>query len=190
MTDIAGSYSKIQQEEVNSKSAASEYVMTKIGAAINGIISGGAMPIGTVLSSVLTTAQFQAIMGTNWERINETGLTLTGTDLGTLTGLASVPALPVGYGLSNAANSSLSAITSGQNKQHTHGVTDPTHSHTVSVRSGIGASTPIAVDPSSSAANQSTSSSSTGISIQNEGSASGNLLAGIKVNFFIKVNID
>jgi hypothetical protein len=48
-----------------------------------------AFPIGTILSSILTQTQFQSINGDCWRLMN--GASLSGTDLGLLTGMVNLP---------------------------------------------------------------------------------------------------
>ena len=48
-----------------------------------------AFPLGTILNSILTLPQFQAVNGDCWRLMD--GSSLSGTDLNTLTGMASLP---------------------------------------------------------------------------------------------------
>jgi hypothetical protein len=119
-------------------------------------------------------------MGTNCIRITESGTSLVGTDLEALTGISSILSLPEGYGLSNGANTSLSGITSGSNKQHTH-------TSTLAFSNGFTAGS--AIYTGNETSDNKFTSITKSVTVANEGSASGALPAGIKVNFFIKVNV-
>src|SRR5437660_210785 len=82
----------IQQESVNPNKPVSEHVLFTMGGSINYLLSR-IYPLGTVLGSVLTSAQFKAQLGNpnpvTWDLAH--GQNISGTQLQKLAGFTNAP---------------------------------------------------------------------------------------------------
>jgi hypothetical protein len=91
MTAIPSSFNLIQQESVNFNNPVSENVLTQMGASINALVNV-IIPVGTIVETMLTEAQFQAEVGnTNW--ILADGRNVAGSRYTTVTGNSNIPDL-------------------------------------------------------------------------------------------------
>ena len=125
-------------------------------------------PLGTVKSSLLTVSQYQTIMGTNWVLMD--GSSCAGSDFATLTSITTLPNLVDGSALVQTdTDGNISNLTTGDVKSHSHTVKTEYLSGGVSVATFTTAGEGAAV-----------STNTTG--------GTDNLAAGVKVNFFIKIN--
>ena len=88
MNDITASANKIQSEATAARAAVSETLMTQLGSGINYAIEN-AQPVGSIIHSMLTEAQFQAIIGIKWVLMD--GQSVVGSDYETITGDSSIP---------------------------------------------------------------------------------------------------
>lgn len=121
MSEIPGALAKIDQKEVDYKAAVSSATMTKIGGSINGLISIGNEPLGTVIQSILTVAQFNSIRSSSaWVRME--GQSIIGSDLHALTSLASLPDMVTGKRFLRQTDSdgNLMTLEVGHNASHDH----------------------------------------------------------------------
>lgn len=94
MTDIPGSFSPIQQESLQFNQPVSEASLTALGASINGLLSI-VLPVGTIIESMLTEAQFQAQIGNPSPAIwvLADGRSAVGTSYQSITGFTTIPDL-------------------------------------------------------------------------------------------------
>ena len=143
-------------------------------------------PLGTVKTSILTVAQFQAIMGTNWVLMD--GSSCAGSDLDTLTSISTLPNLVDGGALVQTdSDGNISNLTNGANLSHTH-VQNATYPdggggydvYNQSSTALSGGSTHVLEAGGSLGVGSDLSTDSSG--------GSDNLAAGVKMNFFIKIN--
>lgn len=202
MSDVPGSFNRVQQEALQYNNPTSEASMASLAAPINGILSV-LLPVGSIINTMLTEGQFQAQLGNpspmTW--ILADGSDVTGSSYAGLVG-ANVPDLRGIFqrGKNNGRSDgdqnpdgdlALGTYTAGRNQSHTHGVTDPGHLHTYS-QGGFGGDnrttgSAYGANGSGSYGNVATSASGTGISILGEGggdTAPGN----VTVNTMIRIN--
>lgn len=153
-----------------------------------------AVPVGTIIDSMLTETQIQNNYGTAWILCD--GRNVAGSKYASITGSSTVPDLRGRYtrakdnGSGNDTNgdSSLGTYRANQNAQHSHGVTDPGHVHGVARSTGAGAITAASGAVSQSAVfDIAAGSNTTGISINNQGGADVQPES-IVVNKFVKIN--
>lgn len=91
MSDIASSVARIQVEGARFRAPVSESLLQAMGAAINGLIDL-LLPVGSIVDSMLTEAQFQSELGTtNW--VLSDGDSCAGSAYETLTGNSTTPDL-------------------------------------------------------------------------------------------------
>lgn len=94
MSNIPGSFSYIQQESLKFNQPVSEASLSAMGASINGLLSI-ICPVGTILESMLTEAQFQTQLGNpspaTW--VLADGRSAVGTTYQSITGFSTVPDL-------------------------------------------------------------------------------------------------
>jgi hypothetical protein len=91
MTDIASSEQRIQVEEAAYRGPVSENLASRLGASINALLDV-LLPVGSVVPTFLTEAQYQAEVGnTKW--VLADGRSSAGTEFATLTGLTTIPDL-------------------------------------------------------------------------------------------------
>lgn len=183
------------------------------------IQQGDLNPVGMIVSSMLTEAQFQALNGTSW--VLAYGQSIAGSAYAQITGNSTAPDLRgrVVAGLDNMGGSAANRLTAGgsgiaattlgavggaqthtldtsQMPSHAHGVNESPHSHGMAM---YGQS--IDLNPGSNrfrlqytndgGTNISQSfGTSTGISIQNNGSSAAhqNTQPTMVANYFIKIN--
>lgn len=131
MADIVGALSKMNDSEIASDAPLTEAVMTKIAANINAIISA-AQPIGTVIHSLLTEAEFQAEKGSTTEWILADGRDVTGSAYATLTGQTTVPDMRGRFlrGKNNGQTSALGDADGERSIGAFQGSKIPSHIHT------------------------------------------------------------
>lgn len=91
MSDIATSANKIQAESVQYQAPVSESALSAMGAAINYCLEK-LIPVGTVLPSMLTQAQFNAEVGVGYWVIAD-GSNVAGSRYATVKGVATIPDL-------------------------------------------------------------------------------------------------
>lgn len=194
MTQITASSQLIQQEETDYRSAVSEALMQKIGGSINYLIQK-AQPIGTIVASMLTEAQFQAKAGTEWVLCD--GGSSAGSDYETLTSNSTVPDFRGEFlrGLDNGR---------GVDSGRTMGSTQSASTHNHQWSNATGSTTVQTFDSSGNATNytgQNFSVSTGGLKLDDDltagsdtmGSAytsndSGQYPRNVAVNYFIKIN--
>lgn len=133
MGEITASANKIYEEEVSYKSAVSEATFTKMGGAINYIISNASDYVGQVECTMLTESQFATIKDYDhtesdltvkkWVRIN--GQNITGSDYATLTGITTLPSAVSNEAFPGQTNSeaNIGNYEANQNKSHSHSYT-------------------------------------------------------------------
>ena len=130
--------------------------------------TAGSEPLGTVISSILTVAQFQTIKGTSWVLMD--GSSIAGSDLDTLTSIATLPNIVNGGALIQTdTDGNIGNLSIGQNLSHTHTYTKSQNGGGASVQGG------------------GTYSGPAGSSTGSDGGTD-NLAAGVKMNLFIKIN--
>lgn len=142
MSDIPGAFEFIQQESVMFNNPVSESSLNAMGATINGLLSI-IQPVGSIIHSMLTEAQFQTEIGNVsppflW--ILADGRSVLGSTYNTVTGNANAPDLrgtflrgkDDGRGLNPDGDLTLGTYTADKFASHTHATTDPGHNHTVS----------------------------------------------------------
>lgn len=155
-----------------------------------------AVPVGTVIDSMLTETQIQNNYGTAW--ILADGRNVAGSKYASITGSSTVPDFRGRYarakdnGSGNDANgdAALGTHRTNQNAQHNHTLTDPGHTHFTASNGTAGAGTLYAVSAAVAAVNAfgiPQTSNTTGISIANQGGADVQVES-IVVNKFIKIN--
>lgn len=136
MTAIPGGFNPIQQESVTFNNPVSEAALNAMGASINGILSV-ILPVGSVIDSMLTEAQFQTAIGsTKW--VLSDGRSVTGSEYQLITSNTNIPDLRAaftrgkdnGRGLDPNGNQALGTFNADQFKSHDHSFSDPTHFHT------------------------------------------------------------
>lgn len=88
MTDLPASEQKIQVEECAYRGPVSENVMSRLGASVNAILDV-LVPVGSVVASMLTEAQFQTQSGPGW--VLADGRSANGTRYKDITGQANIP---------------------------------------------------------------------------------------------------
>lgn len=92
MSFVPSQRTKITAEETHFLSAPTEIFSNRLGAVINFIVDNVVpYPVGSVVSSLLSEAQFQAILGAGW--ILSDGRDVTGSSFQTLVGLFTAPDL-------------------------------------------------------------------------------------------------
>lgn len=90
MSNIPVSGTKITLDQTYYLAAASSDLFTRIGAAINLLLRNAeTQPVGSMIQSMLTEVQFQAIRGTGW--ILADGRSVAGSAYETLTGISLAP---------------------------------------------------------------------------------------------------
>lgn len=155
-----------------------------------------AVPVGTIIDSMLTETQIQNNYGTAWILCD--GRNVAGSKYASITGNSTVPDLRGRYtrakdnGSGNDANgdASLGTHRTSQNIQHSHGVSDPGHGHGVASNGTGGAGTFYALSTAAgsiTAYDVPAGSNTTGISINNQGGADVQPES-IVVNKFVKIN--
>lgn len=92
MTDITPSFALIQQESVQTDQPVSEAAASAIGGLANALFQI-LFPVGSIVDSMLTTAQFQGLIGTTSVWILADGSDVTGSTYATLTGFTNAPDL-------------------------------------------------------------------------------------------------
>jgi hypothetical protein len=94
MTDIAPSFEPIQQESVQFNQPVSESTNSAIGGLANALLQVF-FPVGSIVDSMLTTAQFQALIGNPSPAIwvLADGSAVPGSAYATLTGFGNIPDL-------------------------------------------------------------------------------------------------
>ena len=88
MADTPSSTATQQQEAARFRSAVSEALLQSIQANINYLLTA-VLPLGSVVHSLLTEAQFQAINGVGW--VLEDGRSISTSALALLTGITVLP---------------------------------------------------------------------------------------------------
>ena len=208
MTDIASAPLKIQVEGLQYRGPASEATMQAMGGSINycidsiGTIFSTLMPIGSIIPSMLTEAQFQGILGADW--ILAAGQNIVGSNLYNLTGQANAPDLRGRFlrGKNNGASGgtyspteeSLGAYQQDTFELHSHTANDPGHFHQgYSIGDSpkndacYGGGWPVNGNNDGTTCTWQVDTKTTGISIANSGSAETRPI-NITVNYFIRIN--
>ena len=90
MSDLSNTSSRIQTEATRFRSSVSESMIQGMGGAINYLLDS-ILPVGSVVSSMLTTAQYQGETSTGW--VLADGGSCAGSDYAVLTGNSTVPDL-------------------------------------------------------------------------------------------------
>lgn len=204
MTAIAPSANIIQQESVQFNNPVSEASGTAIGASINYILNSF-LPIGSIIHSMLTTAQFQAQVGTtNW--VLADGTSYPGSVYQTLVG-SPIPDLRGQFlrGKNNgradgnqnpAGEEALGTEETPQVLSHNHGTTDAGHTHGLEMNRDFGSShisgtgfTDVGryaqIGPTNACGH--IDANTTGITINNSGTAESRPF-NVTVNIFIRIN--
>lgn len=145
MSDLATSTQKIQEQSVQYRAPVSESLMANIGGAVNFCLTK-LLPIGTVLPSTLTSAQFASENGTSSWLLCDGG-SCAGSAYASLTGKTFVPdfrgaflrgknngrtdgrenpdgEVSLATGGSSLANSQATGYSGDQFKSHTHTYSD------------------------------------------------------------------
>lgn len=197
MTDVAPSFSLIQQESIQFNQPVSESSQTSIGALANALRQV-ILPVGSIIDSVLNQSTFQSQNGSATIRwIIADGRDVTGSEYQLLTGSTTVPDLRGIFrrGKNNGradgnqnpdGDLAVGTFSGFAIQSHNHGFVDPGHSHTsLAVNSTGGPPLQNGVGFAVPAAN--TGVSQTHISIQ---AAGGNQTApaNVTVNTFIRIN--
>lgn len=202
MTDVASSFNKVQQEALQYNNPTSEASLASLAGPINGIL-GVLLPVGSIVDTMLTEAQFQAQLGSpspvTW--ILADGRSVVGSSYASLVG-STVPDLRGIFvrGKNNGradgnqnpdGNLALGTFTTSRNLAHAHNVTDPTHSHNYS-QGGFGgdnrtSGSAYGANGAGSYGNVGVSASATGISIQNDGGGDA-APSNVTVNKMIRIN--
>lgn len=130
MAEIPASNKKIYEEEVNYKAPVSEATFTKVGGAINYVISNASDYVGQLESTMLTEAQFATTKDYDYTETDLTvkkwvlvdGQNITGSDYATLTGLTALPSARSNGAFPRQAVSeaNIGTYESNQNKSHVH----------------------------------------------------------------------
>lgn len=130
MTDIDPSTTPIQVEAVRFRSGVSEATLQAMGGAINALLAA-VLPIGSIVHSMLTEAQFQELTSEGW--VLADGGDCTSSTYATVTGNTTVPDLQGVFlrgknharstGTGNTAGDlALGTYTADNFKAHTHSV--------------------------------------------------------------------
>lgn len=192
----------IQQPSLQYNKPVSEASLDALGSSINGLLSV-LLPVGSVLDSVLTEAQFQAQIGNpspaTW--ILADGRNISGSLLAIITGFSSAPDLRgiTTRGKNNGRSDgnqnpdgelAIGTYTASRFTSHNHGVTDPAHDHNF----GIGkngsdnqSSSPPYGSANGTSGSWTTATHTTGITINNTG-GNDTAPANVTVNIFIRIN--
>lgn len=152
-----------------------------------------AVPIGTLIDSMLTLTQIQTYYGQGW--VLADGGSCTGSAYEAITSNSTVPDLRGRYkrakdnGSGNDPNgdSALGTVRSDQNLSHSHGVTDPGHVHNLNTAGGGGGSSVALVASSGGTTSGLVYSNTTGVSVNSAGGADVQPRS-VVVNTFIKIN--
>lgn len=202
MSDVPSSFDKVQQEALQYNNPTSEASLASLAGPINGLLSV-VLPIGSIVNTMLTEAQFQAQLGNpipdTW--ILADGRAVPGSSYAGIVG-PNVPDLRgiMQRGKNNGradgnqnpdGDLALGTFSASRNQLHTHGVTDPTHAHFYS-QGGFGGDnrttgSAYGANGAGSYGNVNVSNSATGISIVGQG---GNDAApkNVTVNTMIRIN--
>lgn len=196
MAVITGSISRMNDVEIDGNAAHSTALLTKIGANINAIVDA-LTPIGGYLFADLTPTQLydQGYDEEKW--VLADGRDVTGSQYAVVTGKTTVPnacgryprAKDNGADVTPDGELSLGSTQDDQNKEHTHGVTDPGHKHTTHWTTNADEGDERQSWSGSSGEGHSTNmdTATTGISIQNQGGNEARPKTWI-TNVFIKIN--
>lgn len=144
MSLVPTSFNYVVQESIQFNNPVSESSLAAIGAAANGLLSI-LLPVGSIVHSMLTEAQFVAQIGapsTTW--VLADGRSVAGSTYNTVTGLSTVPDLRSvilrgkdnGRGLNPNGNLALGTYTTDQFASHNHSYSDPGHSHDTTFAGG------------------------------------------------------
>ncbi len=88
MTDIAKTSAPIQVESSRFRSSVSEALLAKMGGDINFLLAA-VLPVGSIIHSLLTEAQFQDLTSTDWVMMK--GQDVSASDFAVLTGITVLP---------------------------------------------------------------------------------------------------
>lgn len=160
------------------------------------IVLGDLLPVGTILHSMLTLAQFQAVSGSGW--VLADGSSCTGTKYASITSATTLPDMrgrvirgkDAGSGHNPDGDTALGTYQADTYASHNHTLTDPGHTHSVSVWTG---STPSAspirpvADQFTTSNSVTTASNTTGITLAASG-GNETRMKNVTANIFIKVN--
>lgn len=201
MTDIPSAFDFIQQESFQFNNPVSESSLTAVGATVNGLLSI-VLPVGSVVASMLTEGQFQTEIGNLsapfiW--ILADGRNVAGSTYNTVTGNTTVPDLRAvfvrgkdnGRGLNPDGNLALGTFTAAKFASHTHGVTDPGHSHGLTQPRGCsdpgGGNQAPPSDGAFSINPIAVASATTGVTVNSTGGNDTSPMS-VTLNYFIRIN--
>jgi microcystin-dependent protein len=199
MAIVTPSFNYIQQPSIQFNNPVSESSLAAMGGTINGLLSV-LLPVGSVMHTMLTEAQWQTQMGNNtppYYWVLADGRSVVGSLYNTITGLTNVPDLRSvflrgkdnGRGLNPNGELAVGTYTADKYGSHSHTITDPSHTHTttasyVNYGTGMG----IQSNQGQQAQTRNTiNSATTGITINTSG---GNETASksVIVNIMIRIN--
>lgn len=129
MADLPSIKKNITVEQTQTYAAATVATAQSMGGACNWIQDNvNATPLGSVVPSMLTEAQFQSYLGTGWKLCN--GQSAAGTAYQTLTGFGTVPDVRACFlrgkknsradGKGRGTENALGTYTADDNDSHTH----------------------------------------------------------------------
>lgn len=197
MTDTAPSFLAVQQESITFNEPVSESAITSIAALANAL-RVIMLPIGSVVDSLLTEAQWHMEVGDATRWVIADGRSVSGSAYQILTGNANVPDITGSFRRAQGASNPdgvlpLGTFTAAKFLSHTHTLTDPGHFHQVPGKASGGTSGApnFAVDnPVNGTAPTdqiNVSVAHTGISIATIG-GNDTAPANVTVNTFIRIN--
>lgn len=192
MSNITANFNYVTQESVQFNNPVSESALAAIGGAVNGLLSV-LLPVGSIVDSMLTEAQFQTQIGsTNW--VLADGGSCSGSEYESVTGNSTVPDLRAvvlrgkdnGRGLNPNGDLALGTYTADQYASHAHSLTDPGHNHSIQAYTTAGNGAVGQAFPGTGT-NLGTGTSTTGITMANSG-GSETAPKTVTINYFIRIN--
>lgn len=205
MTAIASAFNPIQEESLQFNNPESQASQTAMGAAINGLL-GILLPVGSVVPTLLSPAQFQAQQGNPTAPFNfilADGSAVPGSLYASVSGNANVPDLRGvflrgrNYSRSGSTGNPDGDFAPGtyqadQFASHNHGFNDPGHSHTFNQAVGLRinnyqAGSPLSAYDQVGSNALTINTATTGINISSQG-GNETRAKNVTVNFMIRIN--
>lgn len=202
MSFVPSAYNKINQPSIQFNNPVSESSQDAIGAAVNGLLDI-LTPVGSIIESMLTEAQFHSQLGISTTWVLADGRNVAGSLYNSVTGSTTIPDLRGVFrrGKNNGradgnqnpdGDVALGTLQTSANLAHIHALTDPGHTHSItSYLSGgtTGGTNQVLRGPINvaTAGTATTNSNNVGLSVQSAG-ISESRPTNVTTNVFIRIN--